>query len=232
MKVFLMYKDRDFDPQQALPANEHDLTQDLELNTLFKAMAAEDEFIYKVVKSAFLSGMKNCPETILYRQGILRDCLENVSIIREIYNITIESVENKKRGWFSVLSSYPRGILSGAIEMLEMLTVLLKKLHSISVENSDKFKSAGFSRFFKMIIDELGAEYVAEIEKHLKDLKFRGGILTSAGIGKGNEINNYTLRKSVDKKICWLKKVITKKPQVYTYTLHPRDEAGSRYYRS
>ena len=36
MKVFLMYKDRDFDVQQELPWNEPELTQDLELDTLFQ----------------------------------------------------------------------------------------------------------------------------------------------------------------------------------------------------
>jgi len=38
MKVFLLYQERDFDPQQ-LPWNAEALTQDLALDTLFDAMA-------------------------------------------------------------------------------------------------------------------------------------------------------------------------------------------------
>ena len=45
MKVFLMYKDHDFDVQQELPWNEPELTQDLELDTLFNAMALGDYFL-------------------------------------------------------------------------------------------------------------------------------------------------------------------------------------------
>jgi len=76
MKAFLMYKDRDFDLQRELPSNEQILTQDLELNTLFNAMALGDEFLFEVAKKAVLFG-ENDLDTILYRQEILKDCLEN-----------------------------------------------------------------------------------------------------------------------------------------------------------
>ena len=39
MKVFLMQRERDFDAQQPLPPQADALTQDLELSTLFNAMA-------------------------------------------------------------------------------------------------------------------------------------------------------------------------------------------------
>ena len=54
MKAFLMYRDRDFDLQRATPANEVVLTKDLELDTLFSAMAEKDPFILEVTKKAIL----------------------------------------------------------------------------------------------------------------------------------------------------------------------------------
>ena len=55
MKTFLMYKDHDFDLQRELPLNEPALTQDLELNTLFNAMALGDKFLFEVArKSCFI----------------------------------------------------------------------------------------------------------------------------------------------------------------------------------
>jgi hypothetical protein len=65
MKAFLMYRDRDFDPQRKLPSNEQALTQDLELNTLFNAMALGDGFLFEVAKKAVLSSI-NDVDTILY----------------------------------------------------------------------------------------------------------------------------------------------------------------------
>ncbi len=53
MKAFLMYRDHDFDLEQNFPSNEQALTQDLELNTLFNAMALGDKFLFD-------SGKKGC----------------------------------------------------------------------------------------------------------------------------------------------------------------------------
>ena len=107
MKAFLMYKDQDFDLQQKLPWNEQALTQDLELNTLFNAMALGDKFLFEVAKKAVLSSLNDL-DTILYRQNILKDCLKNPSIVRDIYDIAIESIENKRKHWLGIFSSYPQ----------------------------------------------------------------------------------------------------------------------------
>ena len=77
MKAFLMYKDRDFDLKRKLPPNEQALIQDLELNTLFNAMALGDTFLLEVARKRVLCGVNNDPDTILYRQNILKDCLKN-----------------------------------------------------------------------------------------------------------------------------------------------------------
>ena len=76
MKAFLMYRDHDFDLKRKLPSNEQALTQDLELNTLFNAMAQGDAFLLGVAKKPVLFSLSD-PDTILYRQNILRDCLNN-----------------------------------------------------------------------------------------------------------------------------------------------------------
>lgn len=50
MKVFLMYPEKDFDQEMKLPENSKALIKDLELNTLLKAMANEDDLIKDVVQ--------------------------------------------------------------------------------------------------------------------------------------------------------------------------------------
>ena len=75
MKAFLMHRDRDFDLKRPLPANEGDLCRDLELDTLFQAMAANDELVLDVAKKAILVATSNDVATIKYRQDALKDCL-------------------------------------------------------------------------------------------------------------------------------------------------------------
>jgi DNA mismatch repair ATPase MutS len=228
MKAFLMYRDRDFDLQQKLPWNEEALMQDLELGTLFNAMSLGDKLLFEVAKKAVLGGVNNDPETIRYRQSILKDCLKNSTIVRDIYQIPIEAINNKKKHWYSIFSSYPSAVLSNATEMMQMFVGLLIKLRNIADENADRFKSEGFTRFFAMIHKELEDAYLTDIQDHLKELKFRDGVLISAELGKGNEGTDYMLRKSIEKKQRWIKRVLVKKPPVYTFSIHPRDEAGAR----
>ena len=75
MKAFLLYKGQDFDRTEKPPWNAETLIQDLELNTLFKAMAGGDEFLFSVARSAVLSGLYTDVNTVLYRQNILKRLL-------------------------------------------------------------------------------------------------------------------------------------------------------------
>jgi DNA mismatch repair ATPase MutS len=112
--------------------------------------------------------------------------------------------------------------------MLQMFVGLLKKLRNIADEYADKFESEGFRRFFAMIKQELDDDYFVIVENHLRDLKFRVGVLLSAELGKGNEGTNYVLRKPNNQNPNWMKRVFAKKSPVYSFTIHPRDDHGAR----
>jgi MutS domain V len=247
MKAFLMYRDRDFDPQQlllqrekefgyraanpalrleqVLPWNADALAQDLGLDILFNAMARKDNFLLEVAKVAILSGVMD-RETILYRQRILLDCVKNRRITIDIYRIALEAIEGERKNYLGFLTRYPGAILHRAVEVLQTFVVGLKKLRAIADYDSDKFESDGFLRLFAMLRSELSDEYFARIETHLRQLRFRSGVLISAELGKGNKGKNYILRKPHDDNRNWLTRLLAEKPPSYTFQLHPRDEAG------
>jgi DNA mismatch repair ATPase MutS len=227
MKVLLMYPDRDFDPEQELPHNASDLIQDLELNTLFGAMAQGDKFLYEVAKQAVLSSLDS-PETIRYRQAILKDCLKHPDVVRQIYRIPIQAIENRQRRWMGIFATYPSSVLSGALQMLNMFVGLLRALKQIADENAKGFESPGFRRFFAMIQRELDDSYLAVVENHLKELRFDGGVLLSAQLGAGNESTNYVLRRPNRKSQNWVQRIFARKSPTYSFTLHPRDDHGAR----
>jgi len=228
MKAFLMYKDGDFDLQRELPPHAQALTQDLELNTLFNAMALGDKFLFEVAKKAVLSGLHTDLDTILYRQNILQDCLNNPSIVRDIYTITVESIESEKKQFLGFLSKYPDSLLRRSIQVLQMFVGMLKKLKQIADEHADQFESEGFTAFFAMLNKELGDEYFASVQQHLRALEFRDGVLISAKLGQGNKGTNYILRKPPDKKQSWIERIFAEKPPAYTFSIDDRDESGAR----
>ena len=247
MKAFLMYPDRDFDPQQLLsrrererhprssdpnldlrsmlPPNEAALMQDLGLDILWNAMASGDNFLFEVAKVAILSGV-NDPEVILYRQRILKDCLGEESIVREMYQIAIEGIAEERKNYWGSFSRYPAGTLHHAVEVLQMFVGKLRRLRRIADEYADHFQSDGFSRLFAMLKDELGDDYFVTIEDHLRRLKFRWGVLISAELGRGNKGSNYVLRRPHHDTRNWFLRIFQREPG-YTYQLHPRDEAGA-----
>jgi DNA mismatch repair ATPase MutS len=227
VKAHLMYRDRDLDLQAKLPANDQALVSDLELNTLFNAMALGDEFLFQVAKQAMLSGLQTDLDTIHYRQAVLNDCSRNYSAIKTMYDIAAEAIKGEKKEWLSI-SRYPGGILYSATRLLELFMEKLGKLKSVADEHSARFESEGFRAFFALLKAELTDEYLARIKSHLEDLQFRRGVLISAGLGKGNRGIDYVLRKSLSEQPGWIQRMIAPKPSGYTFYIAHRDEAGAQ----
>lgn len=234
MKAFLIYKDRDFGLEM-LPPNAADLTQDLELDTLFGAMAAGDAFLLEVAKKAILASLHE-PEEIFYRQHILADCLDQSEIVREIYGIAVDAIQGEKKIWWGGLGGkYPEGLLHRSLEVLELFMGLLKRLRHTSHEHGAKFRSEGFRRFFGMLASELDDDYMGIVESHLRQLAFRGGLLMSAELGKGNKGANYLLRKPphiqtwIERLQGWIEaRLPFGESSSYFYEIADRDESGFR----
>ena len=194
MKAFLMHRDRDFDLAGQLPANADALEQDLELAVLFSGMAAGDSFMFEVAKRGLLLSSRD-PEAIVYRQQVLTDCLEQPTVVRELYALAGEALKAERSVWGSILRDSPRTILSTSVAKMELLVGFLRRLREMADDHASRFSSPGFTRFFAMLGEELDEEYFALVEDHLKTLKFKGGILSSARLAAGNKGRGYKLRR-------------------------------------
>jgi len=226
-----MYENKNFTMKQKFSNHLNTVMSDLELDVLLNAMSEDDEFLYDVSKSALLDVLKT-KEEIVYRQEVLKDCLKNPQVARDIYELTLKSIINKQKRWLGVFGRYPSSLLSSSVYLLDMYFELLEDLREIADQNIENFNSNGFKRFFSMIQRELNDEYVARVKKYLKELKFKDGILLSARLGRANEGIDYTLRRDNLASKNWFRKMLAKKQKVYTHTLHPRDDAGAKVLRN
>lgn len=249
MKVLLMHRDHDFDPQrlitrrerdlrsrysgppldleQVLPRHQATLTQDLGLETVLSAMAGDDNFLYEVAKVALLSSLTD-PDAIRYRQAILSDCRANAKIVRDIYQVAVETIGSERKTYWSLYSRSPSSTLHQAVDVLQMFVGALKRLRNIADRDAERFSSEGFGRLFAMLKSELGDDYFVEIARHLEQLRFPDGVLISARLGTGNKGAHYVLRKPHADKRPWPLRLLPPKPQGFSCQLHPRDEGGAR----
>jgi MutS domain V len=244
MKVLLLDPQSDFDPQllirdrlprerdtdwrRLLPAHEQALVQDLELDALFQAMANGDDFLYEVTRKALLAGFQNSADTILHRQGALRDCLENPTEVRSLYALTVDAIETSRRHAWGLSTHYPGSMLYTALDLLESLSGMLRQLRDRTASLAPKFDSKAFTDLFRMLADELNEEYLGTIDAYLRDLKFQKGVLLSAKLGEWNEATDYILRLAHGKDPNWFQRLLGKKIPGFTYDLDPRDEAGAQ----
>jgi len=223
----LMYRFRDAEAQPGLPPLQAALVQDLELDTLVQAMAGDDKLLRAVVRKALLTGTTNDVDTILYRQAVLRDCLKNTAIVRQLYDLTTETVEKTKRGWWELSSRYPSSLLYNSIDLLEFLLSMLRKLRRVAEEHAGAFQSEAFSKLFSMLKAELGDEYLNQAQSHLEQSKFRKGVLLSAELGEWNESANLILRAPPERTRNWLERMLRNGPPSHTFHLAERDQAGA-----
>ncbi|TCS63074.1 MutS-related protein [Varunaivibrio sulfuroxidans] len=228
MKTFLLYRERDFDFDRALPPGSDDVIEDLELETVFGAMARGDAFFFDTAKNVLLSGARNDAATIIYRQHVLEDCLRHGAAVRDVYTLCLEAIERERKNHFGIFGRTPGTILHRSIEVMAMFVEVLGKLRRVAHANADNFKSEGLTTFVAMLEREFSDDYFSEIETHLEQLKFRGGVAMRAVLGAGGKGEDYTLRAPVKDSRNWFRRVFSPAPSGYTITLHPRDDAGAR----
>jgi DNA mismatch repair ATPase MutS len=225
VKAYLLYQDQDFNFGADLPPNHEDLIQDLELTTLFQAMALGDKFLYDVSARVVLRSLDD-PAVIVYRQHILADCIAEPEIIREMYDIAVGALEDKRGIWGFGFQS-PSLILSGAVRQLEAAIFRLKQLRKIADDHAERFHSAGMTTLFRTLQRELDDQYFMTISDHLKQLRFRNGELISAQLDRDNSGIGFVLRSSGNAKRSWKERLGMRPRTSYSFTIPPRDDAGA-----
>jgi DNA mismatch repair ATPase MutS len=193
---------------------------------LFNAMALEDSFLFEVSQKVILASLRDV-SAVLYRQDSLKDCLKNPAVLRELYTLAVEATESARKYYYG---DYLRvsSILYTAVDLLEIFVGTLKRLRAIAERHSGGFTSDGFRTFFSMLKAELSDEYFGVIQNHLDELRFRDGVLVTAGLGKGNKGVNHVLRKLEVKKKGLIRRIFEKRPLDYGFQIAEQDLGGGK----
>ncbi len=227
-----MFRDRDFDSAKTPPWNAQALVADLDLRAIVAAMAQGDSFLASVAESALLESLTDL-ETILYRQAVLKDCIEREAVVRELYELAVETLNAERKSfWFGTLARHPGSVLYRADELLHMLLGKLRQLRTIADASLPSFESEGFTTLFAMLRKELSGDYLAAVAEHLQTLKFERGVLASWRLGQGNKGVECVLHRDAKRQAGWLARAFgVVRGGARFYQLSPRDESGARALR-
>jgi hypothetical protein len=228
MKTFLMHPDRDFDAQLSSQEQPTHLAQDIELEVLCDVAAAGDPYLHDIMSAAFRGAWTNDVATIRYRQDILKDCLANSSVVRQLYAIAIEPF-SRERSWnFTLYGRDPSSMVGSSVRALQSSLDILRRLRDACSANADGFNSRGFQQCFRTLERDLDDAYLAAAGADLNNLTFRKGVLLSAQVGDGGKGVGTMLRKPQPRDLSWIRRILTPGPKGYTLQLHPRDEVGAK----
>lgn len=227
MKAYLLHRDRDFDWDRREPPNAAALVQDLELPTLLAAMSDNDPSLLGIIRKVMLASTVD-QDTIRHRQAVIADCIGNGEVVWSIFKLAGETIEAERKHYSVYGFRSPSLVLHRSVEVMQMLVGSLRKLRDVARDHSNGFASEGFTTLFATLRRELPDGYFTEVERHLKKLKFRGGVLMSARLGDGNKGIDYILRKENPSPGTWIENLFVRRPKGYAFTLAPRDDNGAR----
>jgi hypothetical protein len=201
---------------------------DLDFDPILDAMSHGDRFLRDVARTLLSAGSKGEPATVAYRQEALRDALRNPQWIRSMYDLVVDTCEQRRRFYISVYHLLPGSVLHDARSALRMLVDALRRTRDMAAEAAPALTSPAFTRFVSRLQHDLDEPYLAAVERQLTELSFGSGLLMGARLGDHNEGIDYTLRRPQPGSGRWLDRVFSGRDTTYTYRLADRDQAGAR----
>ena len=180
MRVRLLYSSKDFKWKDTENKMYDDRFNDLEMGHILEAMCDGNEEIFNVCRQVIDESLQKKSE-IIYRQEILRDCIQNSEVIRKIYKVCMDTVSKRNNSWYGLSMTHSSTIFSNAIELLKIYMEALVDIRKI-VEK-ENFSSEGMRRFSSLLCSELSEDYLRELKSLKEDIDDRDSILISAGFG-------------------------------------------------
>ncbi|NNM68209.1 MAG: DNA mismatch repair protein MutS [Spirochaetales bacterium] len=229
MKAHLLFPRSDFSPTVLGPL-QVDLIQDLELDVLFRAMSNDDPFLLETVRNLLLAPQSDL-EVLGWRQAVFKDCLKNQELVRQLYDWTVQAIEQERENYLSLYIKHPGFVISRSSEVLEMFLGILFQMRRLAEKSVSLFDSPGFRQFLSLLQTELNDDYLAAVRGLLEELKFPQGVVLSAKLGVGFKGEPYTLSRRDEAPQGWLdklKSVLKKRPPSFRLTIAERDEKGAR----
>jgi MutS domain V len=201
------------------------LEQDLDLATLWGAMAGGDEFVLEASRRVVLTSLDD-PDAIRYRQAALEDCRANPELARALYGLAGRAIDNERSAGGLWRTAGADAVLARSVQVLSRQVAVLRALRELAERHARRVRSDAFRRFVAMAVDELDDAYLATVEGQLAALRFDRGLTETATLGPGLKAAGYTIR--AQPPASWPERLRLRRGRGRRFTIPPRDESGFR----
>ncbi|GIN74804.1 DNA mismatch repair protein MutS [Bacillus sp. J14TS2] len=199
MRPMLLYESQEFIPNPEL--DDQELMQDLNIDPLLQTMSQGDPFLYQTTKKMILHSETN-RDVLLYRQYILKDSINNPLLIKKIYSIASEIVEESKDYRYVMKPNISPGIafwekMTTVVTLLAFILPKLRELRNLNKTNKQAYHSKALITLFEQMDKAYPDSFLTEADTHfnllqqtLKTSQLRIG----ARIGEGLKGTDYLLK--------------------------------------
>ncbi len=207
-RAYLLHRQHTTKDSRDLPPHLRALGRDLELDAVLRTMSRGDRFIGDVCERVILTGSRD-HDTIAYRQGVLRDCLQNADVVRRIYELSVQMLQLARKHPLGLLTaSTPTAVLSSSLQLLRSQLKILREMHRLASGRARGFASAGWRDFLSVFCTEFDEMYLDSLAAHLRNLDVDSGFRLSARLGPGNVMQNFVLHEQPRSRIHPLQQLI------------------------
>jgi hypothetical protein len=228
VKVRLLHPEHDVDLTSRLAWQVDALiTDDLELNRIYGAMAAGNKFLLETAKAVLTQSVTD-PAVITYRQHVLADTLANRSFVQQIYDLAagVDGLELRHKVFLGGLKSKdPAAILRRSVRIVELLTDTLRELRDLVARSTSRFHSPGFQQLAAMLAEQVPDSYLSRVGDYLAELQLPRGVLLSSELDAGNTAQHAVLHRPPRR--TWLGRLTETASEGYEFTVDTNDVPGA-----
>lgn len=145
------------------------MVADLGLSAMLETMAGGDVTVGEAARDALAHSVTDV-NTLRYRQGVVRDALNNADAVRAMYDLATNMLADEHKEHFGMFREHPDTILRRSVTVLEMFAERLGELRRLAQSSAPGFESDAFRQLFSRLQAELDDDYLASIHAHLAEV--------------------------------------------------------------
>jgi hypothetical protein len=200
-----------------------DVAVDLDIDTLLTAMAGNDPVLRSAAEQALGAPLADA-DTVRHRQQVLTDCLDHPELPRRLFDLATAAIAADKKEW--TIGDSPDTRLHRSVRVLTAFIPLLRDLRAIADRSAGTVRSPGFRTMFATLLAELDDVFFTDVDRHIQQLNFRGGLLVSTRLTGDYRSGRFTVRSPHEPTSWW--RTLFPRRSPYAVVIPPRDDAGAR----